>query len=266
MTTKSVDPQHGSFTMKGAKVAVLGYGAAAREHALGLRRAGNDVAIGLRLGGMSWVRAREDGFFAHAPSVVVSDAEVVVVLVPDDEQTSVYYHALEPNLRPGALVVFGRAVALEIGAFVPSRVDVVLVAGDAGRAKPRVAVHHDATGRALERAIAYAHAAFGENTAVGTTTLEAEADAELAALSERAGSVPALLEEVERSASRVRETHAPDEAKVAFYEGLQELVAKRVPESSAAPVPCESGTSLLSNGQSSGDHVSSGRGARRGIA
>lgn len=214
------------LTLKRARVVLLGYGDDAREHALGLRSAGCDVSVGLRLGGMSWVRARSDGFAAQAPSMVAPGARVIVVLVPDDEQASVYYHAIEPHLRSDTLLVFGRALALRTGAVEPKRrSDVVLVSGNHFGPRPecRVAVHHDVTGRALDRAIEYARAAFGAGALVGATTLETEVAAELAVLSRRAGSVTALVAAVERSAARARETHAPDEAKVAFYEGLGDL-------------------------------------------
>src|SRR5690606_21018124 len=77
--TGAADPQH-DLALERARITVLGYGRAAREHALGLRKKGNEVTIGLRLGGMSWVRARRDGFEAQAPTVLISSADVVVVL------------------------------------------------------------------------------------------------------------------------------------------------------------------------------------------
>lgn len=221
-TALKLDP----FTLKRARVVLLGYGDEAREHALGLRSAGCDVSVGLRLGGMSWVRARSDGFVAQAPSMVAPGARVIVLLVPDDEQASVYYHAIEPYLRSDTLLVLGRALALQTGAFEPRRgADVVIVSGNHFGPRPecRVAVHHDATGRALDRAIEYARAAFGAGALVGATTVETEAAAELAVLSRRAGGATALVAAVERSAARARETHAPDETKVAFYEGLGDL-------------------------------------------
>ncbi|HVH43882.1 MAG TPA: hypothetical protein VM925_16125, partial [Labilithrix sp.] len=194
MSKQKVGPTQ-PFQLTGARIAVLGYGLAAREHALGLRQSGNEVEIGLRLGGMSWVRARRDEFDARAASVVVGGADVVVVLVPDDEQASVYWHAIEPELAPGALLVFAHGLALETQTFEPRRNDVVLVTGELGGTRPRcrVAVQHDATGRALERALAYARAAFGAEATIGTTTVTAEVDAELAALAERAGGMHALL-------------------------------------------------------------------------
>jgi len=89
-----------------------------------------------------------------------------------------------------------------------------------------VAVHHDATGRALERAIAYAKSAFAEaQTSLGTTTVAEEVDAELTAREDRAGGHEALLAELDQIL--VRGTHEPDEAKLGFYERLRNCVAAR---------------------------------------
>ena len=217
------DPQQFPFRLTGARVAVLGYGPSATQHALGLRDAGNDVSVGS--GGMSGVRARKDGFPAKHACSVVEGASVVVVLVPDDEQSSLYWAAIEPNIDPGALLVFGRALALQTKSFEPKTVDVVFVA--AHEHSCRVAVQVDATGRALERAIAYVRAAFGADVTIATTTMVAEVDAELAALETRAGSAALFRAEVERAATRARDSHAPEEARVSYYEGLRELLAAR---------------------------------------
>ncbi|HET7502717.1 MAG TPA: hypothetical protein VFK02_16965 [Kofleriaceae bacterium] len=213
------------FRITGARVAVLGYGPNAGHHARGLRDAGNEVSIGLRAGGMSWSRARHDGFRVAPPCSVVPDAHVVVALVPDEEQASVYWHAIAPSISPQALLVFGRALALETRAFEPVGVDVVFVAGNDPRC--RVAVHHDAGGRALERAIAYARAAFGGAVAIATTTIAAEAEAELAALERRAGGVAGFRAQLDRAMAHARDSHAPDEARISYYEGLSALVNDR---------------------------------------
>jgi ketol-acid reductoisomerase len=233
------DPQELSFRLTGARVAVLGYGPVATQHALGLREAGNEVAVGT--GGMSGVRARKDGFPAKHAVSVIEGASAIVVLVPDEEQSSVYWSAIEPNVDPGALLVFGRALPLQTKSFEPKNVDVVFVAAhDHGC---RVAVHADATGRALERAIAYVRAAFGANATIATTTMAAEVDAELAALETRAGSAAAYREAVEHDATRVRDSHAPEEARVKFFEGLRELLEERAKLAGAA-TPGERGSAV----------------------
>jgi ketol-acid reductoisomerase len=204
------DPER-QLQLRNAHITVLGYGRAAREHAIGLR----------------------NGFIAQPPTVLIGGADVVVVLVPDDEQASVYWHAIEPLLAPGALLVFARGLALATRAFEPRSHDVVLVAGELGSSSQRcrVAVHHDATGHALDRAIAYARTAFGLNAAVGTTTIAAEVEAELSELAAQVGGRDALIATIDERAARVRESHAPEEAKVAFYEGLSELLTPRPAES-----------------------------------
>jgi ketol-acid reductoisomerase len=150
---------------------------------------------------------------------------VIVVLVPDDEQAPVYWHAIEPDVEPGALLVTGRALALATRAFDPRGLDVVFVA--VRERTCRVAVHNDATGRALERAISYARAAFGLDVALATTTIAAEVEAELAELETRAGGAAAFRSYVESATDRVRYSHAPEEARLAYYQGLHELVEDR---------------------------------------
>lgn len=222
---KLMDPRPFPFQITGARIAVLGYGPTATQQALGLRSAGNDVSVGVRSGGMSCVRARRDGFVAGPACSVITGAKVVVVLVPDDEQASVYWHAIEPNAERDALLVFGRALALETRAFEPGGVDIVFVA--AHDRTCRVAVHSDATGRALERAISYARAAFGPDIAIATTTTATEAEVELAALETRAGGAAAFRTEVETAAARARDSHAPDEVRISYHEGLRALVEDR---------------------------------------
>jgi ketol-acid reductoisomerase len=156
-----------------------------------------------------------------------------MVLVPTREQASVYGHAIAPYLANDALLVFCDALALATGAFEPYGADVVIVKGERsgeGRANVRVAVRHDATGRAIERAIAHARAVFGAGALVGTTTMEAEVEAELCALESDAGGAAALLASTVSSAARARDSHAPEEAEVAFYSGLEEMLERRFDE------------------------------------
>lgn len=227
-----------------ARVAVIGYGPEGKEVASGLRRAGHDVVVGIGVGGMSWVRAQRDGFRPKPSVTAIDDADVVALHVPDEEQCSVYWHVVAPHVAGGTLLVYGRALALATGAFEPKNLDVVVVTGDA--ASCRVAVCADVTGRALERAIAFARAAFGPYAQVGTTTIAAEAERELAELEARAGGPTKLAREVDLALAHARESHAPDEARLAFYEGLREMLAHRAGESAVRFI--------------------GGQGARRGVA
>lgn len=201
MRSLKPDPLQATFTLRDARVAILGYDDDAREHALALSRAGNTVAIGLPPETTSWVRAAADGFAVGRPSNVVAKAEVIVVLMREHEQT---WRQSEPYVRAGTLVVFGSARALQSGACACSGVDVVLVTTIGNEhAGCRVAVHRDVTGRALVRAVGYARAAFSGELELRATSVHLEADIELASVGERAGSLLALYAQTERLPPRV---------------------------------------------------------------
>lgn len=190
------DPLEGSFTLKDTRIAILGYDDEAREHALALSRAGNTVTIGLRPDTTCWARACADGFAVRSPASVVANAEVIVVLMAEHEQT---WRQSEPYVAAGTLVVFGSARALQSGACACSGVDVVLVTTIGNEhAGCRVAVHRDVTAKALVRAVAYARAAFHADVELRATSVHLEADIELASVSERAGSLLALYAATER--------------------------------------------------------------------
>lgn len=199
MKSLGPDPLQGSFTLQGAKVAVLGYDADAREHALALRRAGNRVMVGCQPDTTCWARAVADGFTVDLAAMVVASAEAVVVLMRDHAP----WRQVEPHVAPGALVVFGCARALEAGACTRGGLDVVLVTSvDDEHTGCRVAVHRDVTGRALLRAVAYARAAFDGGVPLRVTSVAAEADLELASIGERAGSLLALVASADRLPAR----------------------------------------------------------------
>ena len=195
------DPLQGTFTLRDAKVAILGYDDDAREHALALQRAGNTVAIGVRPDTTCWARAATDGFAVGRPENVVSKAEVIVVLMHEYEQM---WRQCEHYVAAGTLVVFGSARALQSGACACSGVDVVLVTTIGNEhAGCRGSVHRDVTGRALVRAVAYARAAFNPDVELRATSVHLEADIELSSVSERAGSLLALYAQTERLPPRV---------------------------------------------------------------
>jgi ketol-acid reductoisomerase len=206
-----------------ARVAIFGYGPDAREQAVCLRDLGWDIDVVVRPGGMSWIRAVADGFRPVVGREAVTHASVLAVHLPEAEQATVWAHAIAPYLPPGALVVFARGSALYSGALEPDpRFDVVLVTRS--REDPggcRVAVAHDATGHALERAAAYARDAFGASK-VGTTTLESEVHADLTALIEKVGGLAALLAEWDRVLANA--SHEPNEATLRYYERLRAAV------------------------------------------
>jgi ketol-acid reductoisomerase len=204
------------------RVAMMGYGAEAREHALRLRASGWHVSVVVRPGGMSWIRAMADGFRPTLAREALASADVVAVELPEAEQPAVWAYTIAPLLAPGALVVFSHGAALYSGALEPdARFDVVLVTTGDGAGACRVAVHQDATGRALERAASFARAVF-DGAKVGTTTLATEVKTELSELVERRGGMPALLAEWDHVLSNP--SHEPDEATIHYYEHLRATV------------------------------------------
>jgi ketol-acid reductoisomerase len=189
---------------------------------------------------MSWIRAVADGFRPVPPSEAAARADVVAVHLPEREQPAVWAYSIEPYLSPGALVIFARGSALYSGSVDPSAdLDVALVrrTTDDGRgasgARCHVAVHRDATGRALERSAAFARAVFGAS-GVGTTTLDAEVRADISALVETMGGLPALLAEWDRLLADPG--HEPDQGTLSYYERLRAAVTTGVRDRGRADV------------------------------
>lgn len=209
------------------RAAMIGYGHQAREQAIRLRAIGWTVGVAMRPGGLSWIRAVDDGFRPVPPADAVAGAEVVVVQLPEPQQPSVWAYGLAPYVEAGSLVVFARGTALYSGSVDPDpNLDVALVTssgdpGDGGGQACRVAIHSDASGRALERAMAFVRAAFGM-AKIGTTTVDSEVGAELAEWIVRAGSLTALLAEWDRILANP--SHEPDQAALTYYERLRAKV------------------------------------------
>jgi ketol-acid reductoisomerase len=154
--------------LRGRQIAVVGYGSQGRAHALNLRDSGFDVVVGLRKDSSSWARAEGDGLRAATVTEACSGAELVAVLVPDQHQARVYSEGIEPNLKSGATLLFAHGFNIHFGQIRPPEdCDVVMIAPKApgllvrrtyeeGSGTPAlVAIHQDASGRALDTALAY---------------------------------------------------------------------------------------------------------------
>jgi ketol-acid reductoisomerase len=209
------------------RAAMIGYGPEAREQAVRLRAIGWNVGVAMRPGGLSWIRAVDDGFRPVPSAEAVASAEVVVIQLPEPRQPSVWAYGLAPYVEAGSLVVFARGTALYSGAVDPDpSLDVVLVTSDDGPSDGgaqacRVAIHSDASGYALERAMAFARAAF-RMPRIGTTTVDSEVGAELAEWIVRAGGLTALL--AEWDCILANPSHEPDQATLTYYERLRAKV------------------------------------------
>ncbi|HVB34115.1 MAG TPA: ketol-acid reductoisomerase [Patescibacteria group bacterium] len=178
--------------LAGLKIAVIGYGSQGRGQALNLRDSGCNVTIGLRPNSRSWKQALEDGWKPLEPAAAVEGADIVVMLAPDMTQPKLYQEAIAPRLKPGALLLFSHGFNIHYGQIKPdANIDVSMVAPkgpgslvrrqfEEGRGVPcLLAMHRDASGKAFERTLAYAHALGATRAAVLETTFAEETETDL---------------------------------------------------------------------------------------
>lgn len=214
------------------KVAVLGFGSQGHAHALNLKESGIDVAVGLRPGSRREATAANAGLKVITPAEAADWADLIMVLVPDQFQQSLYNEAIAPNLRPGDAMFFAHGFNIHYGYVVPpDSVDVAMVAPkgpghlvrrqyQAGSGVPAlVAVHQDATGGAKDLALSYAHGIGATRAGVIETTFKAETETDLF------GEQVILcggVDEMIRAAFETL-TEAGYEPEMAYFEVLHEL-------------------------------------------
>jgi ketol-acid reductoisomerase len=178
--------------IQGRKVAVIGYGSQGHAHAQNLRDSGVDVRVGLREGSPSRAKAEEAGLPVVDVPTAVREADVVVILAPDQVQRFLYADDVAPNLKAGSALVFGHGFNIRFGYITPpSDVDVLMIAPKGpghlvrreyvdGRGVPAiVAVHQDATGDAWQLALSYAKAIGALRAAGIRSTFEEETETDL---------------------------------------------------------------------------------------
>jgi len=178
--------------IQGKNVAVIGYGSQGHAHALNLRDSGVDVRVGLREGSKSIAKAEAEGLRVVGVAEAVEEADVIVVLAPDQFQRLVYAESIEPHLADGDTLVFGHGFNIRFGYIKPpAGVDVILVAPKApghtvrreyvaGRGIPDIiAVEQDASGQAWDVAKSYAKAIGGTRAGVIKTTFAEETETDL---------------------------------------------------------------------------------------
>ena len=155
--------------LKGKKIAVIGYGSQGHAHALNLKESGCDVIVGLYHGSKSWAKAEAQGLKVYTAAEAAAQADIIMILINDEKQAKMYKESIEPNLKPGKMLMFAHGFAIHFNQIVPPKdVDVTMIAPKApghtvrseylrGRGTPcLVAVYQDATGNALDLALAYA--------------------------------------------------------------------------------------------------------------
>ena len=217
--------------LKGARIAVLGYGSQGRAHALNLSDSGFDVVVGVRKGGTGWKKAKKEGLAVAEPAAAAQDADLIAMLVPDLAQKSLY-DSVEKSLKKGATLLFAHGFNIHFEQIKPRKdLDVVLIApkgpGDLvrrqyqqGRGVPcLIAVAQDATGKAHAKALAYAHGIGGTRGGVLDTTFGEETETDL--FGEQAVLCGGATELVVKGFETLVE--AGYQPEVAYYECLHEL-------------------------------------------
>ena len=178
--------------LEGKTIAVIGYGSQGHAHALNLKESGCNVIVGLYEGSRSWKKAQEQGFEVYTAAEASKKADVIMILINDEKQAAMYKESIAPNLRPGMMLMFAHGFAIHFGQIVlPKDVDVTMIAPKApghtvrseyqrGRGTPcLVAVYQDATGKAMDMALAYGQGIGGARAGILETTFRVETETDL---------------------------------------------------------------------------------------
>src|SRR2546421_1887880 len=185
---KDADPN----LIGGRKVAVIGYGSQGHAHALNLKDSGVDVRVGLREGSSSKAKAEAAGLRVVSIDQAAAEADLVMMLLPDTEQRDCYEQSIAPNLNGGDAVLFAHGFNIRFEQIKPAPdIDVAMVAPkgpghlvrrtytEGGGVPCLVAVAQDASGKARDLALSYAHAIGGTRAGVLDTTFEEETETDL---------------------------------------------------------------------------------------
>ncbi|BBP46472.1 ketol-acid reductoisomerase (NADP(+)) [Thiosulfatimonas sediminis] len=178
--------------IQGKKVAVIGFGSQGHAHAANLKDSGVDVVVGLRPGSSSIKKAEGYGLKTADVPTAVAGADVVMILTPDEFQSTLYKNEIEPNIKQGAALAFAHGFAIIYNQVVPRKdLDVIMIAPKApghtvrsefvaGRGIPDlIAIEQDASGNARDIALSYASAVGGGRTGILETTFREECETDL---------------------------------------------------------------------------------------
>ncbi|MCR5587426.1 MAG: ketol-acid reductoisomerase [Lachnospiraceae bacterium] len=178
--------------LEGKKIAIIGYGSQGHAHALNLKESGLDVVIGLYEGSKSKAKAESQGLTVLSVAEATKQSDVIMVLIPDEKQAAMYKSDIEPNLEAGNMLMFAHGFNIHFNQIVPpADVDVTMIAPkapghtvrseyQAGKGTPcLVAVQQDATGKALEKALAYGAGIGGARAGILSTTFRTETETDL---------------------------------------------------------------------------------------
>ena len=218
--------------IRSKRVAMIGFGSQGHAHAENLRDSGVQVIVGLREGGGSWKKAEAKGFKVMSVADATKEADLIMILTPDELQSDIFYSEIRPNLNEGDTIAFGHGFNIHFGQIVPPKgVDCVMIAPKApghtvrsefikgGGIPDLIAVAKDESGHAKDLALSYASAIGGGRTAIIETTFKDETETDL--FGEQAvlcGGVTSLIQ-----AGFETLVEAGYEPEMAYFECLHEM-------------------------------------------
>ena len=218
--------------IKGKTVAIIGYGSQGHAHAQNLSESGVKVVVGLRKGGASWPKVEKAGLQVAEVAEAVKQADVVMMLLPDEQIARVYKAEVEPNIKQGASLAFAHGFNVHYGQVAPrADLDVWMVAPKApghtvrntytqgGGVPHLVAVHQDKSGKARDLALSYAMANGGGKAGIIETNFREETETDL--FGEQAVLCGGTVELIKAGFDTLVEAgYAPE---MAYFECLHEL-------------------------------------------
>ena len=173
-------------------IAIIGYGSQGHAHALNLKESGCNVIVGLYEGSKSWAKAEAQGLTVYTAAEAAKRADIIMILINDEKQGALYKESIEPNLKPGKMLMFAHGFSIHFGQIKPpADIDVTMIAPkgpghtvrseyQAGKGVPcLIAVAQDATGKAHDLALAYALGIGGARAGVLQTTFREETETDL---------------------------------------------------------------------------------------
>jgi len=218
--------------IKGMKVTIVGYGSQGHAHACNLKDSGVDVTVALRPGSSSIAKAEAHGLKVTDTPTAVANADLVMILTPDEFQSQLYKEEIEPNLKQGAVLAFAHGFAIIYKQVLPrADLDVIMIAPKApghtvrsefvrgGGIPDLIAIEQDASGNAKAIALSYAAGIGGGRTGIIETTFRDETETDL--FGEQAVLCGGAVELVKAGFETLTEAgYAPE---MAYFECLHEL-------------------------------------------
>lgn len=218
--------------VQGMKVAIVGYGSQGHAHANNLKESGVDVVVALREGSASAAKAKASGLTVKSVAEAAKEADIVMVLAPDENQKAIYEAHIEPNLKQGGVLAFAHGFNVHYNQIVARKdLDVIMIAPKApghtvrteftrgGGIPDLIAIHQDASGNAKNISLSYASAIGGGRTGIIETTFKDETETDL--FGEQSVLCGGTVELVKAAFETL--TDAGYEPEMAYFECLHEL-------------------------------------------